>query len=134
MAVCMLGLGHDRASDHCAGWFYSRVGGHRQVYQVDQVQANHNAFLQIEWLPSSMTSCTILVSPTPSLRIWDPISTRISSGISVNAMAHLRANGQVERANGLILYGLKKRLYDQNSKKDGKWINKISSVIWRLRT
>jgi hypothetical protein len=49
-------------------------------------------------------------------------------------MAHLRANGQVERANGLILYGLKKRLYDQNSKKDGKWINKISSVIWRLRT
>jgi hypothetical protein len=34
----------------------------------------------------------------------------------------------------LILDRLKKRLYDENSKKDGKWINKISSVVWELRT
>jgi hypothetical protein len=49
-------------------------------------------------------------------------------------VAHLRANGQVEHANGLILDGLKKRLYDENSKKGGKWINEISSVVWGLRT
>jgi hypothetical protein len=49
-------------------------------------------------------------------------------------VAHPRANGQVERANGLTLDGLKKRLYDKNSKKGGKWINEISSVIWGLRT
>jgi hypothetical protein len=35
----------------------------------------------------------------------------------------------VKCANGLILDGLKKRLYDENNKKDGKWINEISSVI-----
>jgi hypothetical protein len=34
----------------------------------------------------------------------------------------------------LILDGLKKRLYDENSKKEGKWINEISSVVWGLRT
>jgi hypothetical protein len=44
-------------------------------------------------------------------------------------VAHPRANSQVERANGLILDGLKKRLYDENSKKGGKWIDEILSVI-----
>jgi hypothetical protein len=34
----------------------------------------------------------------------------------------------------LILDGLKKRLYDENSKKSGKWINEISSVVWGLCT
>jgi hypothetical protein len=41
-------------------------------------------------------------------------------------VAHPRANSQVERANGLIVDGLKKRLYDENNKKGSKWINKIS--------
>jgi hypothetical protein len=50
------------------------------------------------------------------------------------SVAHPQANTQVERANGLILDGLKKRLYDENSKKDGKWINEISSVVWGLCT
>jgi hypothetical protein len=49
-------------------------------------------------------------------------------------VAHPHANGQVERANGLILDGLKKRLYDENSKNGGKWINEIASVVWGLRT
>jgi hypothetical protein len=34
----------------------------------------------------------------------------------------------------MILDGLKKRLYDENSKKGGKWMNEISSVVWGLRT
>jgi hypothetical protein len=34
----------------------------------------------------------------------------------------------------MILYGLKKRLYDENSKKGGKWINEFPHVIWGLRT
>jgi hypothetical protein len=29
---------------------------------------------------------------------------------------------------------LKKRLYDKNIKKDEKWINEISLVVWGLRT
>jgi hypothetical protein len=49
-------------------------------------------------------------------------------------VAHPWANGQVECANGLILDGLKKRLYDENSKKGGKWIDEISSIVWGIRT
>jgi hypothetical protein len=32
----------------------------------------------------------------------------------------------------LILDGLKKRLYDESSKKGSKWINEISSIVWGL--
>jgi hypothetical protein len=34
----------------------------------------------------------------------------------------------------LILDGLKKRLYNKNSKKGGRWIMEISSVVWGLHT
>jgi hypothetical protein len=50
------------------------------------------------------------------------------------SVAHPRDNGQVKRANGMIIEGLKKRLYDENSKKDGKWIHELPHVIWGLRT
>jgi hypothetical protein len=50
------------------------------------------------------------------------------------SVAHPRANGQVEWANGMIIDGLKKRLYDENSKKGGKWIHELPHVIWGLRT
>ena len=49
-------------------------------------------------------------------------------------MAHPRANGQVDRINGLVLDGLKKRLYDANYKKGGKWIQELPHVVWGLRT
>jgi hypothetical protein len=45
-----------------------------------------------------------------------------------------RANGQVKRANRMIIDGLKKRLYDENSKKGGKWIHELPHVISGLRT
>jgi hypothetical protein len=49
-------------------------------------------------------------------------------------VAHPRANGQVERANGMILDALKKRLYRENSKAPGRWLKKLSAVVWGLRT
>jgi hypothetical protein len=45
------------------------------------------------------------------------------------SVAHQRANGQVDRANDMIIEGLKKRLYDENSKKGGKWIHELPHVI-----
>jgi hypothetical protein len=50
------------------------------------------------------------------------------------SVAHPRANGQVERASGMIIGGLKKGLYDENNKKGGKWIHELPHVIWGLRT
>jgi len=49
------------------------------------------------------------------------------------SVAHSWANGQVERANGLILDGMKKIIYDENSK-GGKWIYELPLVVWGLRT
>jgi hypothetical protein len=34
----------------------------------------------------------------------------------------------------MILDELKKRLYDKNSKKGGKWITKLPHLVWGLRT
>ena len=50
------------------------------------------------------------------------------------SVAHPRANGQVEHINGLIIDGLKKRIFDETSKKGGKWIFELPLVVWGLRT
>jgi hypothetical protein len=34
----------------------------------------------------------------------------------------------------MIIEGLKKRLYDENSKKGRKWIHELPHIIWGLRT
>jgi transposase InsO family protein len=50
------------------------------------------------------------------------------------SIAHPQTNGQVECANGMILQGLKPRIFDRLNKSGRKWIQKLSSVIWSLRT
>jgi hypothetical protein len=69
----------------------------------------------------SNTIITDLGSNFHSHQFWD-LCERSAIEVKYVSLAHPRANGQVERANGLILDGLKKRLYDKNSKKGGKWI------------
>jgi hypothetical protein len=49
-------------------------------------------------------------------------------------VAHPRANGQVERANGMILDALKKRLYRENDKAPRRWLKELPAMVWRLRT
>jgi hypothetical protein len=34
----------------------------------------------------------------------------------------------------MIIEGLKKRLYDENNRKGGKWMHELSHVVWGLRT
>jgi hypothetical protein len=68
-----------------------------------------------------------------SHQFWD-FCERSSIEVKYVSVARPWANGQVERANGLILDGLKNRLYNENNKKGGKWIDEISSVVWGLRT
>ena len=49
-------------------------------------------------------------------------------------MAHPQSNGQVERANGLILAGIKPRLVAPLVRSAGCWIEELSTVLWSLRT
>jgi transposase InsO family protein len=50
------------------------------------------------------------------------------------AMAHPQTNGQVERANGIILQGLKHRFFDRLNKPGRKWLQELPAVVWSLRT
>jgi ribonuclease HI/transposase InsO family protein len=54
--------------------------------------------------------------------------------IKYASVAHPRANGQVERANGMILEALRKKVFDKNEKFAAKWIRELSYVVWSLRT
>jgi transposase InsO family protein len=50
------------------------------------------------------------------------------------AVAHPMTNGQVERANSMILQGLKPRIYNDLNKFGKRWIKELHSVVWSLRT
>jgi ribonuclease HI/transposase InsO family protein len=50
------------------------------------------------------------------------------------AVAHPMTNGQVERANIMILQGLKPRIYNDLNKFGRRWMKELPSVVWSLRT
>ncbi|EEE69299.1 hypothetical protein OsJ_28580 [Oryza sativa Japonica Group] len=50
------------------------------------------------------------------------------------SVAHPMSNGQVERANGMILQGIKARVFDRLKPYAGKWVQQLPSVLWSLRT
>ena len=81
----------------------------------------------------SHTIITDLGSNFTSQSFWDFCDNSCIE-VKYALVAHPRANGQVERINGLVLDGLKKRLYYANTKKGGKWIQELPHVVWGLRT
>jgi transposase InsO family protein len=58
------------------------------------------------------------------------------SGIKTNyaLMSHPQSNNQVERSNDMILQGPKPRIFDRLKSYAGKWVKKLPSVLWALRT
>jgi hypothetical protein len=50
------------------------------------------------------------------------------------AVAHPQTNDQVEHANGMILQGLKPRIFDRMNKSGRKWLQELWSVVWSFRT
>jgi IS30 family transposase len=51
-----------------------------------------------------------------------------------SSVAHPRCNGQVERANGMVLQALKDSIYDDASNYATRWLAELPHVIWGLRT
>jgi hypothetical protein len=64
---------------------------------------------------------------------WDFCEDRCIS-VKYVLVTHPRANGQVERANDMILDALKKRLYQKDEKHPGRWLKELLAVVWGLRT
>jgi hypothetical protein len=50
------------------------------------------------------------------------------------SVARPQANGQIERANGMVHDALKKRLHEAANTKGGKWIKELPNALWRQRT
>ncbi len=142
LALRLLGARHDWAIANCARWIQQSIGGHRQVHQVDRGQAVTCAkadrvldfldeLVHRYGLPHRII--TDLGSNFNNHQFWEYCE---NSGIDVRyvSVAHPRANGQVERANGMVLDALKKRLHDAANSKGGKWIKELPNALWGLRT
>ena len=82
-------------------------------------------------LPNSII--TDLRTTFTSHHFWDFCEDQCTS-VKYVFVAHPRANGQVERANGMILDALKKRLYQKEEKHPGRWLKELLAVVWGLRT
>jgi hypothetical protein len=51
-----------------------------------------------------------------------------------SSVAHPQCNGQVERANGMVLQAVKDRIFDDASQYATRWHAELPHVIWGLRT
>jgi transposase InsO family protein len=65
---------------------------------------------------------------------FEEFAKELGIKIKYASVAHPKSNGQVEKANGLICAGLKKRLLRPLKRAAGAWVEKLSSVLWSLRT
>jgi transposase InsO family protein len=54
--------------------------------------------------------------------------------LDLASVAHPHSIGQVEKANGLILAGIKARLVEPLERSAGCWVEELPSVLWSLRT
>ena len=54
--------------------------------------------------------------------------------LDLASVAHPESNGQVERANALVLSGIKPRLIEPLQRTPGCWLDELPAVLWSLRT
>ena len=50
------------------------------------------------------------------------------------SVGHPHTNGQVERANGMVLQGLKPCIFDRLNKYVRRWVTEVLVILWILRT
>ena len=140
MAIRLLEFGHDWTINRSSRRIQSCAGSSRQVYQMDRVQAiiKISSDRAVDFISDIIhrfgfphTIITDLGSNFKSQSFWDFCDNSCIE-VKYASVAHPRANGQVERVNGLVLDGLKKILYDANTKKGGKWIQELPHVVWGL--
>jgi hypothetical protein len=54
--------------------------------------------------------------------------------LDLASVAHPQSNGQVEKANGLVLAGIRPSLVKPLERSAGCWVEELPSVLWSLHT
>jgi hypothetical protein len=54
--------------------------------------------------------------------------------LQFTSVAHPQTNGQVEKANGIIYNGIKKRLLTPLEKARHTWVDELPNILWIIRT
>jgi hypothetical protein len=79
-------------------------------------------------IPNNINIITDLGTQFIGNMFWDFCDER-SIVVKYVSVAHPRAKGKVEQANGMILDALKKRMYRENDKAPGRWIKELPAVV-----
>jgi hypothetical protein len=66
--------------------------------------------------------------------VFAEFCSRKGTRMDLVSVAHPQSNGQVEKANGLILDGIKPRLVKPLERSAGYWVEELPSIIWSLCT
>jgi hypothetical protein len=142
LAVCRVGSGPRWSLVEGTRGLHAPAGRHRQILQVDRSPTLNEHRVR--------AGGGVLYKYHPSLwgpklhhhRQWHTVHWEkfldFCEGHHIRvdwaAVAHPMTNGQVERANGMILQGLKPRIYNDLDKFGKRWIKELPSVVWSLRT
>ena len=97
---------------------------YKPIVKISSNRAVDFISYMIHWIGFPHTIITDLGSNFTSKSFWDFCDNSCIE-VKYASVADPRANGKVERINGLVLDGLKKRLYNANTKKGGKWIQEL---------
>ena len=76
---------------------------------------------------------TDLGSAFTGSEFWDFCQDKMID-VYYSSVAHPRCNGQVERANGMVLQALKDRIFDDAKEYTTRWLAELPHVVWGLRT
>jgi hypothetical protein len=136
LAFHMLGTRHDWAFQANARWFSVCVVAidklSKWIEYKPLVSATAKKAVElfqdiIHRFSLSNSIITDLRTTFTGHHFWDFCEDRCIS-IKYVSVAHPRANGQVKRANDMILDALKKRLYQKEEKNLGRWLKELPAV------
>ena len=68
---------------------------------------------------------------TDEVKLW---CSKMGIKLDYASVYHPQTNGQVERANSLIMSGIKPRLVHSLTESNTHWVEELDSVLWGLRT
>jgi hypothetical protein len=92
-----------------------------------------NAFRQAFYWPAVVTDDNEVVRAREGCQFY-ACKVKLLAHALQTIPSHPQTNGQVERANDMILQGLKPRIFDKLNMSGWKWLQELPSVIWSLRT